>query len=229
MSANAPSYIYRLALGDDVITKGMVQLFHDFGIDLTDDMALKLFYSILAHLMYHLDSHPGQYFKLKFLDIVSDKDNFICVKRNSEYTADTVDPQMFYKRFCSTAVLKEELKHSFDLFTDAILGVMKDKRRERDSLNNLLKRRKFLSENIQKGQRTVKRMNEQKKRVLQLRKEEYKQIRKYRKRQIRRFYTMPYGLMHRKKFKQAYTDLEAKLSELWDSKLTLKEMLDKTL
>ena len=229
MADSVPNYIYKLALTEDVVSKGMVKLLEDFNIyNIEEDKALKLFYSIMAHIMYHLDVHPGQYFKLKFIDISSDKDNFICVKRSNDYTEDTVTPQMFYNRFCGTAVLKEELESSLDLFAKSFLGIKEDKKKERRNIDEIIKRRKALSDEIEQCTNIARDSKKQKQEVLRLRKAEGKKIKTYMKNKDAEHYTNNMGYMHRDKFQQQYNELEALLHELWEQDLTLKEMLDKT-
>lgn len=230
MTDSVPNYIYKLALSEDVVSKAMVKLLEDFNIyNIDEDKALKLFYSILAHLMYHLDVHPGQYFKLKFIDICADKDNFICVRRNTDYTDDTVDPQMFYNRFCGTAVLKEELESSLDLFAKSFLGIKEDKKRERQNIDAIIRRREILSEEIEQCNNIARDSKKQKRHVLKLRREEGKKIKAYAKRKSAEQYTSAMGIFHRDKFAKQYAELEAKLQELWEENISLKEMLDKTL
>lgn len=223
-------YTYRLALSEDVIGKSMVKLLEDFNIyDVGEDKALKLFYSILAHMMYYLDVHPGQYFKLNFIDITSDKENFLCVKKNSDYADDMVNPQMFYNRFCGTAVLKEELENTIDLFAKAILGVKEDKQREKRNLEKILERKAKLAEEIEECNNIVKRSKTQKQQVLKQRKEEQKQIKAYARQKVAKCYASKIELVQRERFKRKYAELEAKLLELWEENISLKEMLDKTL
>jgi hypothetical protein len=230
MTDSVPNYIYKLALAEDVISKGMVKLLEDFGVySIDEEKALKLFYSIMAHIMYHLDIHPGQYFKLKFIDIVADKDNFICVKRNLDYTEDTVDPQMFYNRFCGTAVLKAELESSLDLFAKSFLGIKESKKKQRRNIESLIQQREKLSEEIQQCTDIIRGSKKQKQAVLKVRKEELKKIRAYAKKQDSRSFSSSMCLLHRDKFQQQYKELEQKLQELWSQNISLKEILDKTL
>ena len=100
MTDKVPSHVYKLALTEEVLAKSLVKLFEDFNIFVDEEKAIKLFYSILAHIMYRLDTNPGNYFKLKFIDITTDKDNMLSVKVGSDYTANMVTPIIFYERFC---------------------------------------------------------------------------------------------------------------------------------
>jgi hypothetical protein len=230
MTDKVPNYIYKLALTEDVISKGMVKLLEDFNIvNIEEDKALKLFYSIMAHLIYHLDVHPGQYFKLKFVDIVSDENNFLCVKRNSDYSADTVDPQMFYNRFCGTAMLREELESSLDLFVKSFLGIKEEKKRERANIDSIIKRREVVAEEIRQCSNITRDSKKQKLKLLKLRQEEQKKIKTYAKKQELSVYTNMMEKRHRGVYLDKYKELEAKLQELWGENISLKEILDKTL
>ena len=228
MSDKVSDCIYKLALDDKVVSKGMVKLLDDYGFEVDEDKALKLFYSVIAHLMYHLDIHPGQYFKLKYIDITNDKDNFIVVKRNSDYTEDTVNPQMFYGKFCGSTVLKEELESTLDLFAKSFLGIREDKRRERVNIDNLLYKRKKLSEEIQECDEIARNMKKQKKALYKLRKEEGKKIKAYARKEGK-WFTSNVEYHHRDKEQASYAKLEEKLRELWEEKISLKEILDKVL
>ena len=69
MTDKVPNYVYKLALTEEVLAKSLVKIFEDFNIFVDEEKAIKLFYSILAHIMYRLDTNPGNYFKLKFISL----------------------------------------------------------------------------------------------------------------------------------------------------------------
>ena len=214
---DTPNYFFKLALSEDVVSKGMVKLLEDFNIyGVTEEKAIKLFYSVMAHVMYHLDTHPGQYFKLKYIDIVSDEDNFICVKRNSDYSEDTVTPQMFYNRFCGTQVLKEELQDSLDLFARSFIGIREEKRREKKSVDALINRAKTLGEEIRQCTDIMSKSDKQKKQVIKQRLADEKKVRAYNRKKNRSCFTSAIELRHREDYLKQYERLEQDLLKQWE-------------
>lgn len=211
------NYVFKLALTEDVVSKGMVKLLEDFNIyGMTEEKAMKLFYSIMAHVMYHLDVHPGQYFKLKFIDIVNDDDNFICVKRNSDYSEDTVTPQMFYNRFCGTQVLREELEDSLDLFARSFIGIRENKRREKKSVDTLIKRAEALGEEIRQCTDIMAKSDKQKKQIIKQRLQDEKKVKAYSRKKNKSCFTSAIELRHREEFLRQYERLEQDLRKQWD-------------
>lgn len=211
------NYVFKLALTEDVVSKGMVKLLEDFNIyGMTEEKAMKLFYSIMAHVMYHLDIHPGQYFKLKFIDIVNDDDNFICVKRNSDYSEDTVTPQMFYNRFCGTQVLREELEDSLDLFARSFIGIRENKRREKKSVDTLIKRAEALGEEIRQCTDIMAKSDKQKKQIIKQRLQDEKKVKAYSRKKNKSCFTSAIELRHREEFLRQYERLEQDLRKQWD-------------
>jgi hypothetical protein len=211
------NYVFKLALTEDVVSKGMVKLLEDFNIyGMTEEKAMKLFYSIMAHVMYHLEVHPGQYFKLKYIDIVNDKDNFICVKRNSDYSEDTVNPQMFYNRFCGTQVLKEELQDSLDLFARSFIGIRENKRREKKSVDTLIKRAEALGEEIRQCTDIMSKSDKQRKQVLKQRLADEKKVKTYTRKKEKSCFSSAIELRHREMYLKAYEELEHALIKQWE-------------
>lgn len=215
------NYVFKLALTEDVVSKGMVKLLEDFNIyGMTEEKAMKLFYSIMAHVMYHLEVHPGQYFKLKYIDIVNDKDNFICVKRNSDYSEDTVNPQMFYNRFCGTQVLKEELQDSLDLFARSFIGIRENKRREKKSVDTLIKRAEALGEEIRQCTDIMSKSDKQRKQVLKQRLADEKKVKTYARKKEKSCFSSAIELRHREMYLKAYEELEHALIKQWEKDST---------
>lgn len=211
------NYVFKLALTEDVVSKGMVKLLEDFNIyGMTEEKAMKLFYSIMAHVMYHLEVHPGQYFKLKYIDIVNDKDNFICVKRNSDYSEDTVNPQMFYNRFCGTQVLKEELQDSLDLFARSFIGIRENKRREKKSVDTLIKRAETLGEEIRQCTDIMAKSDKQRKQVLKQRLADEKKVKSYARKKEKSCFTSAIELRFRETYLKSYEELEQELLKQWE-------------
>lgn len=211
------NYVFKLALTEDVVSKGMVKLLEDFNIyGMTEEKAMKLFYSIIAHVMYHLEVHPGQYFKLKYIDIVNDKDNFICVKRNSDYSEDTVSPQMFYNRFCGTQVLKEELQDSLDLFARSFIGIRENKRREKKSVDTLIKRAEALGEEIRQCTDIMSKSDKQRKQVLKQRLADEKKVKTYARKKEKSCFSSAIELRHREMYLKTYEELEHALIQQWE-------------
>ena len=217
MTDKVPNYIYKLAITEDVISKSIVKLLEDFNIFLDEDKALKLFYSILAHFMYRLDTNPGNYFKLKFIDIVADNDNMLAVRRSSDYTEDTVTPRMFYERFCGTQMLKEELANNVDLFAKAMLGVVEEKQKEKQTVDRLLNKKKKLVKEIDKYKEQSSSSKKVKAKVLKQRKDDERRLKaEYRQAEKKTFITQM-ELKHRERFIKERKQLEQQLRTLWET------------
>ena len=213
MTDKVPNYVYKLALTEEVLAKSLVKLFEDFNIFVDEEKAIKLFYSILAHIMYRLDTNPGNYFKLKFIDITTDKDNMLSVKVGSDYTDDMVTPSMFYERFCGTQLLKEELEKSVDLFAKSFLGIAEEKKKEKRNLDNMIARRKKLAEEVETYRQLSKSSKVVKNKVIKQRKEDAKAIKKATNK--RSMYMTNVELNYRKKWAEDKAQLELDLRQKW--------------
>lgn len=213
MTDKVPNYVYKLALTEEVLAKSLVKLFEDFNIFVDEEKAIKLFYSILAHIMYRLDTNPGNYFKLKFIDITTDKDNMLSVKVGTDYTDDMVTPSMFYERFCGTQLLKEELEKSVDLFAKSFLGIAEEKKREKRNLDNMIARRKKLAEEVETYRQLSKSSKVVKNKVIKQRKEDAKAIKKATNK--RSMYMTNVELNYRKKWAEDKVQLELELRQKW--------------
>ena len=213
MTDKVPSHVYKLALTEEVLAKSLVKLFEDFNIFVDEEKAIKLFYSILAHIMYRLDTNPGNYFKLKFIDITTDKDNMLSVKVGSDYTDDMVTPSMFYERFCGTQLLKEELEKSVDLFAKSFLGIAEEKKREKRNLDNMIRRRKKLAEEVETYRQLSKSSKVVKNKVIKQRKEDAKAIKKATNK--RNVYITNVELNYRRKWAESKAQLELELRQKW--------------
>ena len=213
MTDKVPSHVYKLALTEEVLAKSLVKLFEDFNIFVDEEKAIKLFYSILAHIMYRLDTNPGNYFKLKFIDIITDKDNMLSVKVGSDYTDDMVTPSMFYERFCGTQLLKEELEKSVDLFAKSFLGIAEKKKKEKRNLDNMIARRKKLAEEVETYRQLSKSSKVIKNKVIKQRKEDAKAIKKATNK--RNVYMTNVELNYRKKWAENKVQLELELRQKW--------------
>ena len=213
MTDKVPSHVYKLALTEEVLAKSLVKLFEDFNIFVDEEKAIKLFYSILAHIMYRLDTNPGNYFKLKFIDITTDKDNMLSVKVGTDYTDDMVTPSMFYERFCGTQLLKEELEKSVDLFAKSFLGIAEEKKREKRNLDNMIARRKKLAEEVETYRQLSKSSKVVKNKVIKQRKEDAKAIKKATNK--RSMYMTNVELNYRKKWAENKIQLELELRQKW--------------
>ena len=213
MTDKVPNYVYKLALTEEVLAKSLVKLFEDFNIFVDEEKAIKLFYSILAHIMYRLDTNPGNYFKLKFIDITTDKDNMLSVKVGTDYTDDMVTPSMFYERFCGTQLLKEELEKSVDLFAKSFLGIAEEKKREKRNLDNMIARRKKLAEEVETYRQLSKSSKVVKNKVIKQRKEDAKAIKKATNK--RSMYMTNVELNYRKKWAEDKAQLELELRQKW--------------
>ena len=213
MTDKVPNYVYKLALTEEVLAKSLVKLFEDFNIFVDEEKAIKLFYSILAHIMYRLDTNPGNYFKLKFIDITTDKDNMLSVKVGSDYTDDMVTPSMFYERFCGTQLLKEELEKSVDLFAKSFLGIAEKKKKEKRNLDNMIARRKKLAEEVETYRQLSKSSKVIKNKVIKQRKEDAKAIKKATNK--RNVYITNVELNYRRKWAESKVQLELELRQKW--------------
>ena len=213
MTDKVPSYVYKLALTEEVLAKSLVKLFEYFNIFVDEEKAIKLFYSILAHIMYRLDTNPGNYFKLKFIDITTDKDNMLSVKVGTDYTDDMVTPSMFYERFCGTQLLKEELEKSVDLFAKSFLGIAEEKKREKRNLDNMIARRKKLAEEVETYRQLSKSSKVVKNKVIKQRKEDAKAIKKATNK--RNVYITNVELNYRRKWAENKAQLELELRQKW--------------
>ena len=213
MTDKVPNHVYKLALTEEVLAKSLVKLFEDFNIFVDEEKAIKLFYSILAHIMYRLDTNPGNYFKLKFIDITTDKDNMLSVKVGTDYTDDMVTPSMFYERFCGTQLLKEELEKSVDLFAKSFLGIAEEKKREKRNLDNMIRRRKKLAEEVETYRQLSKSSKVVKNKVIKQRKEDAKAIKKATNK--RSMYMTNVELNYRKKWAEDKAQLELELRQKW--------------
>lgn len=213
MTDKVPNYVYKLALTEEVLAKSLVKLFEDFNIFVDEEKAIKLFYSILAHIMYRLDTNPGNYFKLKFIDITTDKDNMLSVKVSTDYTDDMVTPSMFYERFCGTQLLKEELEKSVDLFAKSFLGIAEEKKKEKRNLDNMIRRRKKLAEEVETYRQLSKSSKVVKNKVIKQRKEDAKAIKKATNK--RNVYITNVELNYRRKWAESKTQLELELRQKW--------------
>ena len=213
MTDKVPSHVYKLALTEEVLAKSLVKLLEDFNIFVDEEKAIKLFYSILAHIMYRLDTNPGNYFKLKFIDITTDKDNMLSVKVGTDYTDDMVTPSMFYERFCGTQLLKEELEKSVDLFAKSFLGIAEEKKREKRNLDNMIARRKKLAEEVETYRQLSKSSKVVKNKVIKQRKEGAKAIKKATNK--RNVYITNVELNYRRKWAESKAQLELELRQKW--------------
>ena len=213
MTDKVPNHVYKLALTEEVLAKSLVKLFEDFNIFVDEEKAIKLFYSILAHIMYRLDTNPGNYFKLKFIDITTDKDNMLSVKVGTDYTDDMVTPSMFYERFCGTQLLKEELEKSVDLFAKSFLGIAEEKKREKRNLDNMIRRRKKLAEEVETYRQLSKSSKVVKNKVIKQRKEDAKAIKKATNK--RNVYITNVELNYRRKWAESKAQLESELRQKW--------------
>ena len=213
MTDKVPSHVYKLALTEEVLAKSLVKLFEDFNIFVDEEKAIKLFYSILAHIMYRLDTNPGNYFKLKFIDITTDKDNMLSVKVGTDYTDDMVTPSMFYERFCGTQLLKEELEKSVDLFAKSFLGIAEEKKREKRNLDNMIRRRKKLAEEVETYRQLSKSSKVVKNKVIKQRKEDAKAIKNATNK--RNVYITNVELNYRRKWAESKAHLELELRQKW--------------
>ena len=213
MTDKVPSHVYKLALTEEVLAKSLVKLFEDFNIFVDEEKAIKLFYSILAHIMYRLDTNPGNYFKLKFIDITTDKDNMLSVNVGTDYTDDMVTRSMFYERFCGTQLLKEELEKSVDLFAKSFLGIAEEKKREKRNLDNMIARRKKLAEEVETYRQLSKSSKVVKNKVIKQRKEDAKAIKKATNK--RNVYITNVELNYRRKWAESKAQLELELRQKW--------------
>lgn len=215
-------YIFKLAIGEDSISKAMVSILNDYNISVKDDIALKLFYSIIINIIYHLDSHPGQYFKLKYIDIVSEADNMLCIKPGADFSKDMISAKMLYDKYSSTSVLKEEIQKSIDLFAQTYLDIREDKQKEIRKIDKIIAERKRLLLESRKCTEISKMTKKYKKSTLKKREAENKKLKTYLKRKIKSAFINNIELQNREKSRANYELLEKNLKQKWmDGDFTL--------
>lgn len=225
--SDVPRYTYKIALGEDVVMKSMVKLLADYNIhDISEEKALRLFYSILAHFMYHLEQFPGHYFHLKYIDITNEGDDFITVKRNNDYIEDTVTPSIFYDKFCGTQMLKEELEKSLDLFAKALVGVKEDKDKEAKAIAKMIARREALLEEIEGINSDLRTMKKQVTAKLIKQRQEYKEIKRHAKKLGVKVGLSNLELNYRKEREERFQALIKELRQLWEEDNTQLPFLE---
>lgn len=137
----SPSHKFDIPMSEDIIKVGMVNILNDYNVEVCEDTALKMFYSIIAHLIYHLDLRKNRYFKMKYIDIAKDEDNLLYIRRGKGYTADAVNANTIYNWFASNHVIMTELHGTLDAFTASLLDNKKTRTELKNALDNLVQQR----------------------------------------------------------------------------------------
>lgn len=211
-----PDYFYKLAITEDIFSKAISKILEDYNIFLEEDKALKLFYSITVTLMNYLNTHPGFYYKLKYVDITSDDENFLAIKRTSDVTEDMVDIPYLFKKFCSLEVAREELESNLDTFAQAILGVKEIKAKEIVTLQKLINDRMKKADEVKNLTSVLRNSKKTRKAVLKRRKEDLKAVNREYLRRETTFFTNQLDLHHREQERQRTEALEEEVRKKWE-------------
>ena len=203
-----PDYFYKLAITEDIFSKAISKILEDYNIFLEEDKALKLFYSITVTLMNYLNTHPGFYYKLKYVDITSDDDNFLAIKRTSDVTEDMVDIPYLFKKFCSLEVAREELESN--------LGVKETKAKEIATLQKLINDRMKKADEVKNLTSVLRNSKKTRKAVLKRRKEDLKAVNREYLRRETTFFTNQLDLHHREQERQRTEALEEEVRKKWE-------------
>jgi hypothetical protein len=150
-----PNYILKLAIPEEVFGKAVSKILADFNVYMDEDKALKLVYALWVQLMHYLYTHPGQYFKLKYLDITMDKGSLLNIKPNADLSEGIVDVDMLYNKYCSEAMLQAELKETVQAFAQSFLDVREEKIKEVRKLDNVIRRRRQAQDEAKECTRIV--------------------------------------------------------------------------
>lgn len=216
-----PRYIFNLAIGEEVVAKTIAKILEDFNIYVDEEKALKLFQCLIVHLMYYMDTHPGQYMKLKYMDITVDRNNLLSIKRSSDYTKDMINPQMLYNKYCSDNMLLEEFDKNMDLFARSFLSIKETKNKEIHSLNTMITRRKKLRNESAKCTEIVKGSKKLKALSDKVRKEDERTMKSMIKKKISSAKVSNAELLFRRKHEDSYKMLEAQLREQYEKDNTI--------
>lgn len=211
-----PDYFYKLAITEDIFSKAIAKILEDYNIFLEDEKALKLFYSITVTLMNYLNTHPGHYYKLKYVDITSDDESFLAIKRTSDVTEDMVDIPYLFKKFCSLEVAREELEKNLDTFAQAILGVKETKAKEVSALQQLIQTRTKKAEEVKNLTRVLRNNKKVRKAVIKRRQEDLKTVNREYKRKEATYFTNGLDLKAREAERQRMIALETELRKRWE-------------
>lgn len=210
-----PNYIYKLPIPESAVAKAVNKILEDFNIFMDEENALKLFYSLIVNLIYHIDTHPGQYFKLKYIDITANNGNLLEIRSNKDMSDDIITPQMLYDKYCSEAVIKEELQKSIDLFAKSFLGIREEKRKELHKLEEYIKRKKDVSKEIKKCTEISKNMTKYKKQTLKQRRLDSKKVMAALKKKVLSSFASNAELKYRKIYEEQFQQLERELKRRW--------------
>ena len=212
-----PEYYYKLGVEESIFAKAISKMLEDFNVYMDEEKALRLFYNLNVNLMHYLDVHPGFYYKLKYLDITSDEDNFLIIRRTSDVTDELIDIPYLYNKFCSEEMVREELDKNLDLFAQSILSVKEKKDRIIHTLDKLIYDKKKVVAERNNLTSLVKQSKKQRKAVMERRKADLKTLKREIRRKYLSYFSTPIDKKHRETENARYKRLEAELKERWNA------------
>lgn len=211
-----PINITKLTIDDRMLVDALKLILADYNIySLKDEQIRELFYALFGHMIKYLDTYPGHYFKLDFLDIFKDDKNLLCVKGSSDYDDGLIDADLIYNKFCSEQRKKEELENAIDIFAQSFI-----KKRERvyskaRSLSNLIKKKEELYGEAANITREIKGSKKFKQYYIKKRKENEKAVRIEANKKRKACYASNADLLLRKQYAEEYAQLELQLRRQW--------------
>lgn len=211
-----PIHITKLAVNSSMFTEALQKVLADYNIlHLTNEQALKLFYEIIGNMIHYLDTYPGHYFKLGYVDIYTDEKNLMCIKGSSDYEECMVDADLIFNKFCSEQAKREELEGALDLFAQTFFGKREKKYQEARKLSTLIRMREDLYGDAREITREIKGSAKYKRMVRKRRKERAKEVREYFRKKKASCYAGATDFMFREKYKEDYKKLELELRRRW--------------
>lgn len=212
-----PNYIFKLGIPEEVVAKAVSKLLEDFNVYMDEEKAMKLLYSLLTHFIHYIDTHPGQYLKLKYLDITSDKGSLLNIKASSDFADEMVDANMLYNKYCSETMLKEELQKNINAFAQSFLGLREEKVKEVRKLDNVIRRRRQAQDEAKQCTEIVRFSDKLKKQVERERKAEQRKAQREFKRKISSYFISNAERYYRDKYTREYEALEQEVLAKWET------------
>lgn len=210
-----PNYIFKLGIPEEVVAKAVSKILEDFNVYMDEEKALKLLYGLLTHLIHYIDVHPGQYLKLKYLDITSDKGSLLNIKASSDFAEEMIDANMLYNKFCSETMLKEELQKSVNAFAQSFLGIREEKVKEVRKLDNVIRRRRQAQEEAKKCTEIVRFSDKLQKQVEKERKAEQRKAQREFKKKLSSYFVSNAERYYRDKYKKQSEAMEQDIIAKW--------------
>jgi len=211
-----PVNITCLAIDDQMLVDALKLVLADYNIYNLDNEQVKgLFYALMGHMIKYLDTYPGHYFKLEFLDIFKDDKNLLCIKGSSDYDEGLVDADLIYNRFCSEQRKKEELEHALDIFAQSFVKKRERKYVKARNLSTLIRQREEIYSDAANITREIKGSRKYKQYVMKQRKEKEKEVRIEANKKRKACFASNADLVLRKQYAEEYAQLELQLRRQW--------------